>query len=802
MKKLPILIFTLIISFLVCAFASTQVSAALTVSVNPVGPVTLNVGQVQVFTAAASGGSGSLSYQWYLDGNPVGSNSETYSYTASGAGTPHSIICNVTDSTSVPVTSNVVSVTVNSALVAPTVSASPGTVTQGQTSSLTSSAVITGTSPYAYQWLQKAPGAGSYSSISGATSASYSFVTSGSTTAGSWSFELQVTDNASASVMSNAASVTVNAVPTLTVAVSPASWVMDVGQNKTFTATASGGSGTYTGYQWYVNGAPQSGATASTFNYVPASAGPYSITVTVTDSLGSTSAQSSPASVTVNASPSVSITPVGPIALNVGQAQVFTATATGGSGTLSYQWYLDGNAVGSNSATYSYTATAAGSHSVTCKVTDSASVPVTSPASNAVSVTINTALGVVVSPTSWAMNIGQSKIFNATASGGSGTYSSYQWYVNGTLQSGATASTFSYTANLAGSYLITVTVTDSLGSTSAQSSPASVKVNSALVAPTVSASPSKVTQGQISSLTSSAVTTGTSPYTYKWFARVPGADIYSFIDGAASPSYSFATNNSMVTGDWSFILQVTDTAGQSVNSSAVTVTLNYAPIDHFIFIPVGDQVAGTSFAITITAKDASNNTLTHYNGINTLSVSNGTINPTATAAFSNGVWTGSINLTQAGAVIWLLTSGSGMSGVSNSFTVNPGALDHFIVSALNGTITNGASFNITVTAKDAYNNTVTSYTGTPSLTFSAGSISPSVMNAFVNGIGSTLVTINAESSSGTISIQDGTHTGVSSQITVLGAFGSILAVGIAIPEILLIFSVIAFKRLKQKPDNS
>ena len=80
-------------------------------------------------------------------------------------------------------------------MVAPTVSASAGTVDQGQTSTLTSAAVSTGTSPYSYQWLEKAPG-GSYSSISGATSSSYSFVTSGSTTIGSWRFELQVTDSA------------------------------------------------------------------------------------------------------------------------------------------------------------------------------------------------------------------------------------------------------------------------------------------------------------------------------------------------------------------------------------------------------------------------------------------------------------------------------------------------------------------------------------------------------------------------------------------------------------------------------
>ena len=128
---------------------------------------------------------------------------------------------------------------------------------------------------------------------------------------------------------------------------------------------------------------------------LPGSSGSYSITATVTDSLGATSAQSTAATVTVSASPTVSIAPVGPLTMDVGQVQVFTATVSGGSGVIHYQWYLDGSAVGTDSASYSYTA-AGTSHSVTCKVTDSASTPVTSPASNAVSVTVNSAL---VAPT-------------------------------------------------------------------------------------------------------------------------------------------------------------------------------------------------------------------------------------------------------------------------------------------------------------------------------------------------------------------------------------------------------------------
>ena len=467
---------------------TVNVNAAPTVSVAPVGPVKMDVGQVQVFTATGSGGSGSLSYQWYLDGSAVGSNSVSYSYTAGG--TSHSVTCKVTDSASSPVTSlasNAVSVTVNPALVAPTVSASLSTINQGQTSSLTSSSISTGTSPYTYQWLQKAPGVVPTRQLAVQLHQATPLSRRVLRLLEFGVLNLQITDAALAVVTSNAASVTVNVVPI--VSMSPSSWTMDVGQSKTFTASASGGSGTYTSYHWYVGGVAQSGATASTFSYSPTSAGSYSITVTVTDSLGTTSALSSAASVTVAVLPTVSIVPVGPVKMDVGQVQVFTATGSGGSGSLSYQWFLDGSAVGSNSVSYSYTAGGT-SHSVTCKVTDSASSPVTSLVSNAVSVT----------------------------------------------------------------------------------------VNPALVAPTVSASLGTINQGQTSSLTSSSVSTGTSPYTYQWLQKAPGASSYSSISGATSSSYSFVTSGSTTAGAWSFELQVTDAASAVVTSNAASVTVNAVPI--------------------------------------------------------------------------------------------------------------------------------------------------------------------------------------------------------------------------------
>ena len=271
----------------------------------------MDVGQTATFTATASGGSGFYtSYQWYLNGsNQTHQTASTFSYTPTSAGT-YSITATVNDSSgATSPQSNIAAVTVDSALIAPTVSIFSNTLDQSQTAIISTSGLSDGIAPYLYQWLQKSPNSGSYSAINGANLSSYSFATTGATANGTWSFELQVTDSAStpAVVTSSAISITVNVAPT--VSVSPTSATLSIDQPQTFSAAASGGSGNYSSYQWYVNDVAQSAQTASTFSYSPDSPGSYSITATVTDSSGVTSSQSTAATVAVSASPTPTPTP-------------------------------------------------------------------------------------------------------------------------------------------------------------------------------------------------------------------------------------------------------------------------------------------------------------------------------------------------------------------------------------------------------------------------------------------------------------------------------------------------------------
>jgi len=187
-----------------------------------------------------------------------------------------------------------------------------------------------------------------------------------------------------------------------------------------------------------------------------------SITFTNSSSNMTTATVNGPGTITANfvsIVPSVTISPTS-VALDVGQSQLFTSTVSGGTSPYSYQWYLDDSAAsGATSATWTYTPSASGSHTVYVNVTDSVSMQATS---NTATVTVNPALSVSISPSSVTLNVSQSQLFTPTVSGGTSPYT-YQWYLNGAPVSGATGSTWTFTPTSAGSYTVYVKATDSVG---------------------------------------------------------------------------------------------------------------------------------------------------------------------------------------------------------------------------------------------------------------------------------------------------------------------------------------------------
>jgi hypothetical protein len=368
---------------------------------------------------------------------------------------------------------------------------------------------------------------------------------------------------------------------------------IDVGQSVAFTSTINGGVPPYS-FQWYLNNTAVSGATNSTWVFTPSFSGSYNVYANVTTSLGLTT-KSNIVTVTVNPALSVHVSPTS-ATMDIDQSQTFTSNVSGGISPFNYQWYLNGVPEGTNSS-WTFAPGSSGSYSVYVNVTDNVGRKVQS---DVATIAVNTAPYVTISPLSWTMDVGQSTIFTAKASGGSGSYSSYQWYVDGQLQSDQ-ASTFVYSSSAGplGAHSITVTITDSLGVTSPQSSPAKVMVDAALVAPTVIASASTVDQYETSVLSNSTViSTGTPSYSYEWFEMTPGASVYSAIHGATSTGYSFVTSVSTATGVWHFELNVTDATGVVVTSDAVTVTVDSVLVAPTVMASPGMVDQGQSSSLT------------------------------------------------------------------------------------------------------------------------------------------------------------------------------------------------------------
>jgi uncharacterized repeat protein (TIGR01451 family) len=107
--------------------------------------------------------------------------------------------------------------------------------------------------------------------------------------------------------------------------------------------------------------------------------------------------------------------------------------------------------------------------------------------------------------------------------------------------------------------------------------------------------------------------------------------------------------------------------------------------DHFEFNTIATpQVAGQSFSVTITAKDAEGSTVTDYAGTAGLTDTTGTIAPTTTGSFSGGVWTGSVTITKAQSGVTITATDGAATGTSNGFTVDPAPLHHIVIRDASG----------------------------------------------------------------------------------------------------------------------
>jgi alpha-tubulin suppressor-like RCC1 family protein len=207
-------------------------------------------------------------------------------------------------------------------------------------------------------------------------------------------------------------------------------------------------------------------------------------------------------------------------------------------------------------------------------------------------------------------------------------------------------------------------------------------------------------------------------------------------------------------------ITATDTLSGTHGTSGAFVVNGLTTMSTFVLTAASTTpTAGQTDLVTITAGDTWGNLVTTYaptNGrvnltFNGASTSDSGDNPTVTnrsgtqvnfgtaasIAFANGTGTATttMRLYTAETANIVVTDGTHSNGAGLPVTVGPAAMGAFSLAAQKTVVTAGAPDNLTITALDQYDNTVTSYAGSHNLTFGGASLSGAVHPTVTNSSG-------------------------------------------------------------------
>jgi uncharacterized protein (TIGR02145 family) len=433
-----------------CATGSPAVSNTFTMTVHPLLPVSVSVvssannvcaGTTVTFTATPGNGGTTPGYQWQVNGfNISGETNSSYSYPPQNNDV---VTCNMTADVvcpaSNPAVSNPITMVVSPMLpVSVSATASSNPVCAGASVLYTATPTNGGASG-TYQW--KVNGG----NIPGATNATWNYIPSNTEAISCElnSSEVCPTGNPAISVP---IAMTVNPLLPLSVSVTGSNPVCS-GTSVIYTATPTNGGPSAT-YQWQLNGFNVAFATNSTWTYTPINGEAITCKLTSGETcISGNPAISNPLKMVVNPLMPVSVTAsasADPVC--AGMVVTYSASPVNGGVNPAYQWYVDGALQsGATNETYSYSPVSGAA--ITCEVTSNALCPSGNPAiSNPVIVTVNPTFPVSVSVFASANPVcsGTPVTYTAIPVNG-GVSPGYQWFVNGTIITGATNSILVYT---------------------------------------------------------------------------------------------------------------------------------------------------------------------------------------------------------------------------------------------------------------------------------------------------------------------------------------------------------------------
>ena len=199
-----------------------------------------------------------------------------------------------------------------------------------------------------------------------------------------------------------------------------------------------------------------------------------------------------------------------------------------------------------------------------------------------------------------------------------------------------------------------------------------------------------------------------------------------------------------------------DTVTTAATGTSDSITVSAADIafsgSKFVVSAPSTATAGTGFNVTVTAQDNYGNTITGYTGTVHLTSSDNAAFLPADGALTSGTGTFAVTLKTAGTrtVTATDTETSAATGTSGGIAVSAGDITSsgakFVVSAPSSA-NSGMSVNVTVTAQDAYGNTITGYAGTVHFTSTDGLAVLPTNTTLTSGAGTFAVTLKTTGTS-------------------------------------------------------
>ncbi len=219
----------------------------------------------------------------------------------------------------------------------------------------------------------------------------------------------------------------------------------------------------------------------------------------------------------------------------------------------------------------------------------------------------------------------------------------------------------------------------------------------------------------------------TSPFTVALVSDNTGAitvpATVTIAAGSSSANFSATVVDDTATDGTQTATVTASATGVTSASKVVTVADN--DVHHFTLSAVGDpQVRAAAFTFTVTAKDVNDVTITNYNTATPLAAANVSgavaVTPASLTGWTNGVWSGLVTVNEFAAGVTLTVArGTAAQAVSNAFDVVLGPLHHFGISPVGTSQTQNTPFSVAISAQDAGNNPVPTFTGTAALTAGA-----------------------------------------------------------------------------------